>query len=60
VPAGWQAGWLAGWQYCLRDAARGAVREGDGEGGAAAAGIDNRTMGKIPVENVRDTDVAEE
>jgi len=34
-------------------------REGRGEGRGAAAGIDNRTMGKIPVENVRDTDVAE-
>jgi len=26
--AGRQAGCLAGWQYCLRDAARGAVRDG--------------------------------
>lgn len=46
----------AGRQCCLRGAARGVVRD---EG---AAGIDNRTTGKIPVENAReapDTDVAE-
>lgn len=46
----------AGRQCCLRDAARGVV------GHEGTAGIDNRTMEKIPVENAReaqDTDVAE-
>lgn len=38
----------AGRQCCLRDATRGVVRD---EG---TAGIDNRTTGKIPVENARE------